>query len=117
MRMKEFRQTLLEARGFYCEYCGKDLNPINSTLDHVVPKTKGGSNCLSNIKICCKSCNSAKHNRSIEEFRYTMRMKSSKYHGVISATTAKKLIEEFGLPIELPEYKFKFEMEAENGSY
>ena len=40
-----------------CAYCGSDED---ITLDHVVPRTKGGSDHADNIIACCKSCNADK---------------------------------------------------------
>ena len=41
-----------------CVYCDKDCKP---TLDHFIPISRGGSNCLSNFVPACKSCNSSKN--------------------------------------------------------
>jgi len=41
-----------------CVYCGKDCKP---TLDHFIPISRGGAECLSNFVPACKSCNSSKN--------------------------------------------------------
>ena len=44
-----------------CTYCNRDTDQGGGTTwDHVVPRSKGGSNDRSNIVICCKQCNSMK---------------------------------------------------------
>ena len=55
-----------------CVYCGskKDL-----TLDHVLPKSRGGGNDWSNLVTCCFSCNLKKGNKTPEEAKMTMRVK------------------------------------------
>lgn len=40
-----------------CAYCDSD---IEITLDHVVPRTKGGADHADNIVACCRSCNADK---------------------------------------------------------
>jgi HNH endonuclease len=45
-----------------CEYCGLEA----TTLDHVVPKSKGGSNHRSNLVPCCHPCNQGKADMSLE---------------------------------------------------
>lgn len=40
-----------------CAYCGSDKN---LTLDHIVPRSKGGSNHTTNVLCACDSCNSDK---------------------------------------------------------
>lgn len=63
----DMRRVLTEsALCFYCEspYTA-DRRP---TVDHVVPLSKGGTNDLSNLVSCCRSCNSKKRARTLEEW-------------------------------------------------
>jgi len=53
----------------YCEYCGKIDTLL--TIDHIVPINKGGQNCLANVTIACKSCNSSKGDKLLEEWLKT----------------------------------------------
>lgn len=66
---------------FKCAYCGKDLDfephklscgvhTYNFAIDHLIPKSKGGTNETQNLLPCCKSCNSKKGTKSLEEFRF-----------------------------------------------
>ena len=59
-------EYLLERDGRQCIYCGK----INCSLEkeHIIPRSKGGTNRLSNIVLSCKECNTKKGNKSLEEF-------------------------------------------------
>ena len=41
---------------------------MNSSLDHVIPRSKGGTNRLSNLVLACCECNQAKGSLSVEEF-------------------------------------------------
>lgn len=50
---KRFRKDIFEAWGT-CAYCGSDRA---TTLDHVVPRAKGGSTCRSNLVASCATCN------------------------------------------------------------
>ena len=58
-----------DKNGVFCYYCGKGLHLKNATLDHVIPKSKGGVNAYSNLVACCLRCNKLKANLSVEEFR------------------------------------------------
>ena len=64
----ETRAYLLEKFGHRCAYCGKGEVPFE--LDHQLPRSRGGSNRVSNLVLACHDCNSAKGNRTAAEFGY-----------------------------------------------
>ena len=62
----EVREYLLEKWVRKCAYCGTENTPLE--IEHIYPKSKGGSNRISNLTLACHSCNQAKGNRDIAEF-------------------------------------------------
>ena len=48
---------LLKLQKHKCEYCGKKMKKNNITKEHIIPKSKGGTNHLGNICLVCKNCN------------------------------------------------------------
>ncbi len=62
----ELRQYVLLKWKHTCAYCGASGVPLE--LDHVVPRSRGGSDRESNRVPACHRCNQQKGNRSIEEF-------------------------------------------------
>jgi 5-methylcytosine-specific restriction endonuclease McrA len=54
---------------FRCQYCGDKKTPIELTLDHIVPRSRGGDNSPINIVSACLACNNRKGNRTPEEAR------------------------------------------------
>ncbi len=44
----------------HCYLCRKHLTEKTATLDHVIPRSKKGTNDKKNLKLCCKTCNTAK---------------------------------------------------------
>lgn len=52
--------AILKAFKWRCAYCGKRLTLATATPDHITPYVKGGSNTLTNVVPCCRSCNSRK---------------------------------------------------------
>ncbi len=58
------RQNIFKRDNHQCVYCGsrRDL-----TLDHVVPRSKGGNSSWLNLVTACQACNSRKGNRTLEE--------------------------------------------------
>lgn len=62
----EIREYLLEKWGRKCAYCNAE--DVRLEIDHIVAKSLGGTNRVSNLTICCRDCNSKKSNTPIQEF-------------------------------------------------
>jgi 5-methylcytosine-specific restriction endonuclease McrA len=62
----EVREYLLEKWGRKCAYCGAESVPFE--VEHIQPKSKGGSDRVSNLTLACHDCNQKKGNRDIKEF-------------------------------------------------
>ncbi len=60
------REALLEHWGRECVYCGEKNTPLE--IEHIQPKSKGGSDRFSNLTLACHNCNQNKGNCSVEEF-------------------------------------------------
>ena len=73
---------------FHCVYCGQNLHnadAFNITLDHVKTRSAGGNNSETNLITACRSCNSARGDKKINEWADTSTRKS------IRRQTARKL--------------------------
>jgi 5-methylcytosine-specific restriction endonuclease McrA len=55
-----------------CVYCGSKKN---LTIDHVIPKSRGGENSWSNLVTCCSPCNRRKGNKTPEEANMKLSIK------------------------------------------
>jgi 5-methylcytosine-specific restriction endonuclease McrA len=62
----EVREYLLEKWERRCAYCGIKDVPLN--VEHICPRSRGGSDRVSNLCLACRTCNEAKGARSIEDF-------------------------------------------------
>ena len=54
------RKTVFHRDSFSCQYCGRHAENI----DHVVPKSQGGSHTWENVVACCRRCNTKKGGRT-----------------------------------------------------
>ncbi len=52
---------------FMCQYCGAKPAREDLTIDHVLPKSKGGRSEWENVVLACQKCNARKGNRLIEQ--------------------------------------------------
>ncbi len=50
-----------------CQYCGVVLPSSELTLDHVIPRSRGGNSTWENLVACCHACNRRKGNRMLSE--------------------------------------------------
>src|SRR5512146_761961 len=50
-----------------CQYCGTLLGSSELTLDHVIPRSRGGSSTWENLVACCHPCNRRKGNQLLSE--------------------------------------------------
>jgi hypothetical protein len=64
------RQSVFERDNFTCRYCGRQQRELSEPLhcDHIVPRSKGGSDNLTNLATACRNCNLSKHARTPEEW-------------------------------------------------
>ncbi|NEQ36432.1 MAG: HNH endonuclease [Okeania sp. SIO3I5] len=62
----DVREYLLEKWGRSCAYCGATDTPLE--VEHIIPRSKGGSNRVSNLAIACHQCNQNKGAIDIREF-------------------------------------------------
>jgi 5-methylcytosine-specific restriction endonuclease McrA len=75
----QVREYLLEKWGRECAYCGKKDVPLQ--IEHIHPKSKGGSNRVSNLCLSCEKCNQIKGNKPVENF---LKKKPSLLHKIKS---------------------------------
>lgn len=60
------RNILLRDRNI-CQYCGQFFASSELTLDHVIPRSRGGGSTWENYVTCCFPCNNRKGDRTPEE--------------------------------------------------
>jgi 5-methylcytosine-specific restriction endonuclease McrA len=57
------RRTVFARDGHHCQYCGSAAESI----DHVVPRSRGGTHTWDNVVAACRRCNTRKEDRSLHE--------------------------------------------------
>lgn len=64
----EQREYLLEKWGRACVYCGKENVPLQ--IEHIIPRSLGGTNRISNLTLACQRCNQKKGARTASDFGF-----------------------------------------------
>ncbi|MBD2597298.1 HNH endonuclease [Nostoc spongiaeforme FACHB-130] len=62
----ETREFLLEKWNRQCAYCG--IKDIPLQIEHIHPRSKGGSNSITNLTLSCEKCNVKKGTKDIKDF-------------------------------------------------
>jgi 5-methylcytosine-specific restriction endonuclease McrA len=70
VQRKISRRALFARDDWRCVYCGSSGGRL--TLDHVVPRSRGGDSVWENVVTSCAPCNLRKGDRSLEEARMTL---------------------------------------------
>ncbi len=101
----EVREYLLEKWQRTCAYCkAKDVPP---EVEHIVPKSRGGSDRISNLALSCHDCNQAKGNQTAEEYGHPAVQAQAriplKDTAAVNATRYKirDTLGDHGLPVEV----------------
>jgi 5-methylcytosine-specific restriction endonuclease McrA len=61
---KQLRQLVFERDNYTCHYCGE----YGQTIDHIIPKSRGGCSTLVNMTCACHKCNQEKKSMSYIEY-------------------------------------------------
>ncbi len=61
---KKLRLRILSRDGRECHWCGMDA----TTVDHIIPVAKGGTDDLENLVAACRRCNFSKQDKMPDEF-------------------------------------------------
>lgn len=78
---KLWRRKIKERWDYECAYCGSTKN---LTIDHVVPRSKGGTDFTKNVVCCCHDCNQSKSHTPWEDWYFSQEFFSMKRHNKIN---------------------------------
>ena len=106
----KFKRHLCSKHAFRCQYCGSHVgDALSAPLDHIVPRSKGGSDDEANLRLSCRTCNSIKRDHDLEHLRWCLRVRRSVVGGIILPKQARALADA-GIDLQLgSDYMFEFE--------
>ncbi len=70
-RVKLSRREIFHRDNYTCQYCGAKSKDL--TIDHVVPRHRGGKHTWDNVVSACRSCNHRKGGKTLEETKMKLR--------------------------------------------
>jgi len=63
------RRAILNRDGRECTYCGKEAD----TIDHIHPRSRGGTHSWNNVIAACRKCNAKKGSKTVKELGWKLR--------------------------------------------
>ena len=63
------RRAVFARDGYQCQYCGREAE----SLDHVIPRSRGGSHTWDNVVAACRRCNTRKRDDLLADSGLTLR--------------------------------------------
>jgi len=86
------RKNILMRDHYSCQYCGRSCGAGELTLDHVVPRSRGGASTWENLVAACRRCNNRKGDRLPEEAGMRLGRKPKPF----TLHTSRSLMRQFG---------------------
>jgi 5-methylcytosine-specific restriction endonuclease McrA len=86
------RKNILLRDRHTCQYCRQIFSPIELTLDHVIPRSRGGKSTWENLVTCCRRCNNGKGDRLPEEAHMLLQRRPRPF----SLHTSRSLMRQLG---------------------
>jgi len=73
------RKNLVARDHGKCAYCGRS----GTTIDHIVPRSKGGRHEWTNVALCCSPCNQKKGDQTLDSLGWELRVTPKAPHGLV----------------------------------
>lgn len=78
-RLPLTRKNLVARDHGKCGYCGKS----GSTIDHIIPRSKGGQHVWENVVLACSPCNQKKGDQILSSLGWELRVTPKAPHGLV----------------------------------
>lgn len=98
VRYNPFRRVELNRKNLFrrdnntCVYCG---SKESLTLDHVLPKSRGGKTTWENVVTACHTCNNRKDNKTLEEVGFKLKVQPKQPNHIAFLTKDSKFHEKW----------------------
>lgn len=84
------KENIYKRDSYTCVYCG-DTDKNTLTIDHIIPKSRGGKNRWDNLVTSCYSCNNIKGNRDPDEMSWPWPKASQPHYLVLMNSFVKNI--------------------------
>jgi len=85
LHVKFSRRNIYQRDQSTCQYCGAQPPREEMTIDHIVPRSRGGKSAWENVVLACSHCNTRKGNRLLHECGMSLRRKPRRPHWLLGA--------------------------------
>jgi 5-methylcytosine-specific restriction endonuclease McrA len=85
LHVKFSRRNIYARDHHQCQYCGARPPREEMTIDHIVPRSRGGKTAWDNVVLACCRCNTRKGNRPLGESGLSLIRKPRRPHWLLAA--------------------------------
>jgi 5-methylcytosine-specific restriction endonuclease McrA len=85
------RKNVMKRDNFRCAYCGDSKN---LTIDHIIPRSKGGKTTWENLVTACNTCNNKKDNKLLYETSLKLKITPRTPNRIVFLRQGVKMVEE-----------------------
>lgn len=85
------RKNVLMRDRYQCQYCGKKAGVQDLTIDHVIPRSRGGKTTWKNVVTACGKCNREKGNQWVKDFKHPLMRRPKRPNVFDMLTQGKRL--------------------------
>lgn len=82
-QVKFSRRNIYVRDNYTCQYCGRVPPRDELTIDHVIPRSRGGKSTWENVVLACMSCNTRKSDKLLHEARLKLLSVPAKPHWLV----------------------------------
>lgn len=61
------RKNIYKRDNYTCQYCGRKPGSCELSIDHIIPRSRGGRSDWANCVLACVECNKKKGNKTLDE--------------------------------------------------
>lgn len=121
------RRIVYDESSGHCIYCGHLISLKQLSVDHIIPRSNGGTDSLENLICSCRICNNNKNDLSISQYiktlpenkqrKYYRRIDAMLFSDIINAEKADRLLGKVSIEPERFHIKVKFGRINFSGSF
>lgn len=95
------RDLIIERDKGECYLCSAIMADTHVVLDHIIPKSRGGTHAMNNLAVACRDCDARKGDHLLSELKWVSNEVKAKYATLAPERTHKKALNPYREQLEI----------------